>query len=133
MQQLAERDCEVALELGPHPVLAFSIAECFQAHGKAVRSLPSLHREQNDLKCLANSLGELYSLGANVRWSGYYTAPARKLLIPNYPFQRTRCWSESRQTRLSRGSQRVHQLLGESQHGPHKSWAAALICDFKAT
>ncbi|MDX1930748.1 MAG: type I polyketide synthase [Pirellulaceae bacterium] len=122
MQGLAERDCDVALELGPHPVLAFSIAECFQAHGKQIQSLPSLHRELNDLQCLANSLGELYSLGADVRWSGYYTAPTRKLLVPNYPFQRTRCWSESRQTRLARGSRPVHPLLGESQYGPRPSW-----------
>lgn len=126
MRQLAERDCEVAIELGPHPVLAYSIAECFQVHGKNIQTLPSLHRERNDLQCLANSLGELYSLGANVRWSGYYTAPARKLLIPNYPFQRSRCWAESRQTRLSRGGQTSHPLLGESQSGPRSSWEARI-------
>lgn len=124
MHQLSDQDCEVAIELGPHPVLAYSIAECFQAHGKSVQSVPSLNRDENDLQCLAASLGRLYSLGADVRWSGYYTSPTRKLIIPNYPFQRTRCWSESRQTRLARTCASLHPLLGELQHGPRRSWAA---------
>ncbi len=126
MQELVERNCEVAVELGPHPVLAYSIAECFQAHGKTVQSLPSLNRDDHDLQCLARSLGELYSLGANVRWSGYYTSPSRKLLIPNYPFQHIRCWSESRQTRLARTSKSSHPLLGESQNGPKHSWGSRI-------
>ncbi len=122
MHELAVRDCTVALELGPHPVLAYSITECFQASEKSVRVLTSLHREQNDLQCMAKALADLYTLGANVRWSGYFTPPARKLLIPNYPFQRIRCWSESRQTRLARLNQIDHPLLGESQHGPQPKW-----------
>ncbi len=49
-------------------------------------------------------------------------APTRKLLIPTYPFQRSRCWSESRQTRLSRLTSTAHPLLGESNHGANKVW-----------
>lgn len=126
MRCLAMRDCQIALEIGPHPVLSYSIAECFQAAGKPMRSLPSLHREQDDLRCMATTLGELYCLGAKVQWPGFYTKPTRKLLIPTYPFQRTACWSESRQTRLSRLSSEVHPLLGESQHGPVPHWQARI-------
>ena len=122
MAEMADRGCNAALELGPHPVLAYSIAECFQTSGKTIRTLTSLHREQDDLRCMAQSLAELYRLGINVRWTGYYTAPTRKLLIPNYPFQRIRCWSESRETRLGRLAETVHPLLGESQQGPQPTW-----------
>ncbi len=126
MRQLAERDCATIVELGPHPVLAYSISESFQALGKSVKTLPSLHRDQNDLVCLATSLGELYSLGADVAWRGYYTPPTRKLLIPNYPFQRIRCWSESRQTKRSRTTKSLHPLLGDSLSGPQRSWGSRI-------
>ena len=126
MTELAVQDCSVALELGPHPVLAYSITECFQHAGKAVRTVTSLHREQDDLRRMAESLAELYTLGADVRWSGYYTPPTRKLNIPNYPFQRIRCWSESRESRLGRLGNAVHPLLGESQHRSQNSWQARI-------
>ena len=122
MRQLVGSDYRVAIELGPHPVLAYSIAECVQSAGKSIHTLSSLHRDQDDLQCMAKSLSKLYEMGAKVRWSGYYMPPTRKLLIPKYPFQRSRCWSESRQTRLARSSNDSHPLLGESQHGPHRSW-----------
>jgi acyl transferase domain-containing protein/NADPH-dependent curcumin reductase CurA/acyl carrier protein len=122
MRCLASRDSQVAVELGAHPVLAYSIAECFQAEGKTIRTLPSLHRDKDDLRTMATSLGELYCLGAKVQWSGFYTKPTRKLTTPTYPFQRTNCWSESRQTRLSRLGAVAHPLLGESQYGPEPRW-----------
>ncbi len=122
MYALADHQCPIALEIGPHPVLAYSIAECFQAEGKSIRTLPSLHREQDDLRCMTSALGQLYSLGADINWDGFYTRPTRKILIPTYPFQQTHCWSESRQTRLSRLANVDHPLLGESQHGPDRHW-----------
>lgn len=115
---------DIALEIGPHPVLAYSISECSQA--AEIHVLPSLHREFDDLRSLCNSLGALYSLGVDIQWKGFYALPTRKILIPEYPFQRMRLWNESRQTRLARLNDASHPLLGQSQQGPAPHWQARI-------
>lgn len=122
MQSLADRKCPVVIEIGPHPVLAYSINECFQAAGYSVRSVPSLNRQQDDLQCITKSLGQLYSLGYDINWAGFYNQPTRKVALPNYPFQLQTCWSESYESRSSRLANQLHPLLGQEADGPHQAW-----------
>ncbi len=119
---LSEQDIALAVEVGPHPVMAYSINECYQSLGKSIRTVPSLHRQQDDLKCISRGLADLYSLGCNVRWAGFYRKPEQKIPIPNYPFQRQPCWSESHESRITRLSSSVHPLLGESTFQPAPQW-----------
>ncbi|MEZ6138232.1 MAG: type I polyketide synthase [Pirellulaceae bacterium] len=122
MARLAEDDYQVVVEIGPHPVLAYSIHECFQAAGGSVRCVPSLNRKQDDLLCMSKSLGSLYSLGFEINWAGFYNQPVRKVPAPLYPFQKQRCWSESRESLVTREASAHHPLLGESTYGPTPSW-----------
>lgn len=122
MTSLAERGIALAIEVGPHPVLAYSINECFQAAGRAVHVLPSLNRKIDDLQCISKSLAGLYTAGADVNWSGYYRRPVRKLLVPSYPLQLQHCWSESIESRLSRQAVELHPLLGEVLATPTAQW-----------
>ena len=122
MNVAAELGFGIALELGPHPVLAYSIAECFQKQGKVVRSFPSLHRKRNDLECLSESLGALYSSGFDLEWDKLYAIPEQRVPMPAYPMQRRRCWSESYESTVTRLVDDVHPLLGESTHHYEPSW-----------
>ncbi|MCA9133497.1 MAG: acyltransferase domain-containing protein, partial [Planctomycetales bacterium] len=122
MSVVAERDVSRVIELGPHPVLAYAIHECFQAAARSVHCLPSLNRRQNDLRCISESLGRLYSLGYDPQWSGFYRRPARKITVPSYPFQSQRCWTESLESRRSRLAPEVHPLLGSAVVGQSAQW-----------
>jgi acyl transferase domain-containing protein/NADPH:quinone reductase-like Zn-dependent oxidoreductase/acyl carrier protein len=122
MNCLASQGYALAVEVGPHPVLAFAINECFQAAGCTVVSVPSLNRQQDDLHCITKSLGKLYSLGLDIQWSGFYNQPERQLEIPTYPFQSQRCWSESLESRMGRMTAEAHPLLGCPMLSPLPQW-----------
>jgi len=126
MQVAAEAGFGVVVELGPHPVLAYSITECFQQQRRAVRAFPSLHRERDDSTCIAESLGSLYTIGVDLDWSQLYPPPAVRIPLPAYPFQRQRCWSESRESRITRLDENVHPLLGESTHHFLPAWQSRI-------
>ncbi|MBX3422781.1 MAG: SDR family NAD(P)-dependent oxidoreductase [Pirellulaceae bacterium] len=122
MYRLAEMGYGVAVELGPHPVLAYSINECFQAVGCHVHSVASLNRQQGDLWCISKSLGSLYSLGYDIHWEGFYNQPTRKLPLPTYPFQTQRLWNESLESQWTRNTAAVHPLLGEPADHQQPVW-----------
>jgi acyl transferase domain-containing protein/NADPH:quinone reductase-like Zn-dependent oxidoreductase/aryl carrier-like protein len=122
MYSLADMGYGILVEVGPHPVLTYSISECFQARGASVCSVASLNRQQSDLQCITKSLGTLYSLGLNINWSGFYNQPVRKLMVPTYPFQSQRLWNESVESALSRQVGLDHPLLGEAGDGLSRNW-----------
>tara|TARA_R110002049_G_scaffold4601_6_gene32873 strand:+ start:59422 stop:66123 length:6702 start_codon:yes stop_codon:yes gene_type:complete len=122
MQVAADEGFGIVIEIGPHPVLAYSITECFQKQGKSVRAVPSLHRERDDATCMTDSLGSLYAIGMDLDWTKLYQKPAQRLPLPAYPFQRQRCWSESFESKVTRLTDDVHPLLGESTHHFSPAW-----------
>ncbi len=122
MRYLAIRNVRVVLEIGPHPVLAFAINECFQAAGRSVETLPSLQRDRDDMECLLGSIGRLYGLGLDIDWSRIHPRPSRRLPIPPQPFHLQRLRNESREARDSRYAIDPHPLLGEPADGPTPRW-----------
>lgn len=132
MTCLAEEGFGIAVEIGPHPVLAYAINECFQAQGKSVRSVASLNRQQDDLLCISKSLGQLYSLGFSINWSGFYNQPTRKLTLPTYPFQNQTCWSESLESQTTRSAEIAHPLLGERSDSPTPTWQSRIDLKLQA-
>lgn len=122
MRGLADRGFAVAVEVGPHPVLAYSTNECFQDAGASVRSVASLNRQQDDLQVISKSLGSLYAMGFPINWSGFYNKPTRRIDLPGYPFQLQDCWSESYESSRSRAASLVNPILGEPADGPVPQW-----------
>lgn len=122
MVSLADQGVGVAIEVGPHPVLAYSINECFAAAGYSIRTVASLNRQQDDLHVITKSLGSLYALGLNINWPGFYNKPTRRMQLPSYPFQLTRCWSESFESQQTRSAESIHPLLGERADGEAIGW-----------
>src|SRR3954451_20032936 len=55
--------------------------------------LPSLREGQDDWQVIAGSVGEYYVRGGRIDWRGWGQPWTRKrLLLPNYPFQKSRHW-----------------------------------------
>jgi acyl transferase domain-containing protein/NADPH-dependent curcumin reductase CurA/NADP-dependent 3-hydroxy acid dehydrogenase YdfG len=118
----AEAGLDTIVELGPHPVLAYSISECYQALQRSARSVASLNRKQDDLVTMTAALGQLYAWGQDIDWRGFYTPPTRQLPIPVYPFQTQRCWAESLDSSVGRLQGSEHPLLGERIVAPEPRW-----------
>ena len=130
MQVLAERGCEIFLEIGPSPTLIGLGRRCLERDDYAW--LPSLRPRPDpgppgpirvpadDWQSMLGSLGQLYVRGAKVDWAGFDRPyPRRKVSLPTYPFQRKRYWSGSVPDAASAGlggSERnglaAHPLLG---------------------
>lgn len=126
MHAAAQNGFGAVLEIGPHPVLTYSVTECFQHHHRPVRVLSSLHRERGDVECMTHSLAQLYAIGIDPDWDRSHAAPIRHVELPPYPFQRRRYWSESRESVLTRLSDDVHPLLGEPTHHYLSAWQSRI-------
>jgi acyl transferase domain-containing protein len=89
LRSLDRRGPALAVEIGPHPVLAGLV----RLNGSEHIGLPSLRRDRPDWEVLLGSLGTLYTHGVAVNWRGFDAPyPRRRLHLPTYPFRRTRHW-----------------------------------------
>ncbi len=89
---------------------------------KPVQWLPSLSPKHPDLKQILESLGALYVSGEPVNWQEFYKDYSfRKVVLPNYPFQRERYWIESgdisqkSEVRSQKSEERSKEIKNESQ------------------
>jgi acyl transferase domain-containing protein len=85
----AER--QVFVEIGPHPVLTTSIAQCAR-EGIDRRVLHSLNRSVSERGSMLAGLGGLYVAGCQVEWRTHFSDVARSVSLPSYPWQRERFW-----------------------------------------
>nr|MBX2866036.1 SDR family NAD(P)-dependent oxidoreductase [Leptolyngbyaceae cyanobacterium MAG.088] len=121
MQALAGTKCKVYLEVGPKPILLGMGQRCLIDQPETSKSkkgttwLPSLRADQDDWTQLLNSFGQLYTQGAAVDWSKFYSFEGRNcLVLPTYPWQRQRYWVKASKSHALQGDV-VHPLLGVQQ------------------
>lgn len=126
VDRLVELGCDTALELGPHPVLAAAIAECYQQRGRKVKVVASLRRKEDERDTMLRALGLLHGIGYSINWSGVFSERGQFVSLPTYPWQRERCWHESSESRWSRLTAPVHPLLGMLLPEPRPTWEARL-------
>ena len=89
----AQRDHPVTfLEIGPHPVLATSLKECFAGRPSPGQVVASLRREQDEVETMLRALGALYEQGYNVAWRALHPTGGRCVSLPTYAWQRERFW-----------------------------------------
>ncbi|MGH2414979.1 MAG: acyltransferase domain-containing protein, partial [Microcystaceae cyanobacterium] len=94
METLHRAGYEVFVECGPKPILLEMGRQCLP-EGVGIW-LPSLQPGLSDWRTMLQSLGELYVRAVAVDWSGVdRDYPRRKVVLPNYPFQRQRYWIET--------------------------------------
>ena len=131
------------VEIGPHPVLSAMASECAELSGRQPLPtvLPSLRRDGEPGRELAESLGQLFVDGAPVDPDALQpTGGARKVSLPTYPFERSRHWHPSarpggRRSDLApdaRWSRIAARLAREAERGPLGFDAAACPSGWEA-
>lgn len=111
------------VELGPHPVLAASIAET--AGKKRVSVLATQRRGQDEARTLLDCVGAVHCLGHDIAWDALNpVGGARPLKLPSYPWQAKRFWTENHEISEALFYHPVHPLLGQSVSALHPTWEA---------
>lgn len=104
------------IELGPHAVLTYAIAQTAEAAGRDVLVAACGKRETDDLQAAARVVGALWANGAAVDWRAVMPWGRTVTTLPSYPWQRERFWYDTtagarKTTRLARGTA-LHPFLG---------------------
>lgn len=111
---LRKRDIDVFVEIGPDAVLTGLGANADSAPGGTW--LASMRKGGADREQMIGGLGSLYLRGADVDWHHVFGAGQyRKIVLPNYPFERQRYWIDGLAIRAGdavRQSDGEHPLLG---------------------
>ncbi len=119
---LAREGYRIFLEIGPRPTLLAMARQNVQAGpaGPAVedpRWLPSLKKANEDWAPLLDSVAQLHLAGVDLDWGAFDHAYARRRVsLPAYAFQRTRCWFDDgarRPARVRPARRGAHPFLGE--------------------
>ena len=119
MNTLQEKNCGIYLEVGPKPLLLGMGKQCLSPETPS-EWLPSLRPGQEDWQQLLRALGQLYIKGIEIDWAGFdrdYTR--RKVLLPTYPFQRQRYWSQADMRHSPPESSRPSPLSFSENAAPH--------------
>ncbi len=94
MSRVAEAEPAVIIEIGPTASSLGMGRRCVPELQAAW--LPSLREGQDDWQVIAASVSEYYVRGGQVDWRGWdrpwVAAATEQLLLPTYPFQRSRHW-----------------------------------------
>ncbi|WP_375501129.1 SDR family NAD(P)-dependent oxidoreductase [uncultured Nostoc sp.] len=76
----------------------------------ALSSLPHPKDQQSDIAFLLNTLGQLWLLGVQVDWSGFYAHEQRhRIPLPTYPFERQRYWIDEQPDFVPLTTQVIHK------------------------
>jgi acyl transferase domain-containing protein/NADPH:quinone reductase-like Zn-dependent oxidoreductase/NAD(P)-dependent dehydrogenase (short-subunit alcohol dehydrogenase family)/acyl carrier protein len=92
---LVEDGVDAVLELGPHPVLAASIAECVTDVAPAPSIVSSMRRQRPEREAMLQACAGLYVAGASLGWDAI-APPTPPIDLPRYPWQRQRYWLPDR-------------------------------------
>ncbi|MFJ6296247.1 SDR family NAD(P)-dependent oxidoreductase [Streptomyces griseoviridis] len=84
---------QVFVEVSAHPVVATGVQETIEDAGVRAGVVGTLRRDEGGLERFALSLGEAWTLGADIDWAVHFdgTRP-RHVDLPTYPFQREWYW-----------------------------------------
>lgn len=122
VQALVEKGCSSFLELGAGTTLLGMARKCLP-EGDFLW-LPSLRSNREDWEQVLESVSALYTRGTSLDWKGFDRGrPRSKVELPNYPFERTRCWfedekSQPRSRKASAKPQEWKEWLYDLQWSP---------------
>jgi acyl transferase domain-containing protein/NAD(P)-dependent dehydrogenase (short-subunit alcohol dehydrogenase family)/NADPH-dependent curcumin reductase CurA/acyl carrier protein len=122
--ELAIADGHTAfLEIGPHPVLSWSIREVATEQGKDPRTFFCLKRGQPEGRTVRRAIASMYTAGVDPDWRRLHPQ-GRMTELPRYPFCRKPYWVESVASRELRLGRPDHRFT-ERQDGR----TLTLVCD----
>ncbi|MEK7325120.1 MAG: polyketide synthase dehydratase domain-containing protein, partial [Chloroflexota bacterium] len=124
---LQKQGYDIFVEIGPKPTLLSMGQQCWPDGAQSATWLPSLREGRDDWQVMLDSLGALYVHGAEVDWDGLdrdYVQARRRVILPNYPFQRARYWFKQGETQrpksgaFAQASAAIHPLLHQRAQSP---------------
>ncbi|MGW1195217.1 SDR family NAD(P)-dependent oxidoreductase [Streptomyces sp. NPDC002536] len=83
-------DCDVLVEIGPHPVLGTYLRRLTAGDGLRRAVVPTMSRAAAGPGALDTAQAHLLAAGARVDWDAYFPRPGRVTELPPYPWQRER-------------------------------------------
>lgn len=127
MNLLIDDGVRCFVEIGPHPVLASSMADCLRARETAGLVLPSIRRKEDEKALLLRSLGALYTAGCSPNWAEVQQNRGRLAPLPGYAWQRERHWFEPSAPHSARldvfvPGENDHPLLGVRTRSAQPTW-----------
>jgi acyl transferase domain-containing protein/acyl-CoA synthetase (AMP-forming)/AMP-acid ligase II/acyl carrier protein len=94
MSTLAGLGTFAVLEIGSQPILLGMGRQCLLESESLW--LASLNPQISDRQQMLSSLAVLYEQGISINWSAFHQGTQqRRVVLPNYPFERSRFWIES--------------------------------------
>ena len=87
------RGVRLFIEIGPHPVLSTSTAQCLNASGVEGLSLPTLERDADGLEALLAAVSKFYERGHDPNWAAIHIS-GKVVDLPKPPLPRRRHWTE---------------------------------------
>lgn len=121
--KLAEQGCRVFIEIGPHAILQRYVNECLAGARIKGRVLPTLRRHDDGLSCIEEAALRAHLHLDRSTLHAYFPHKARRVRLPNYPWQKERHWHpRTSESSLSIERRRVHPLLGWRLSSADASW-----------
>ena len=90
------------LEVGPHPVLGYSIRETVTHKKAQAQVLQSLNRKTDEHTTWMACLAALYTVGYEPHWQQLCKTSGQFVKLPHYPWQKEQYWFESDASRQER-------------------------------
>lgn len=113
------------LELGPNPVLGYSVESCLSESGTDGMTASSLRKKDPDSRAMATACAKLFVHGFGPDWTAFHPS-AGALRLPLYPWHRQSYWMENEATREDRLGTLVHPLLGTRRDVAKATWTREL-------
>ena len=131
MAQLIADGYRTLLEIGPHPVLASSMAECLAAAGQSGAILPTLRRNEDERAAMLRATGALHAHGCPVGWSEVFGTDWTPVALPLYAWDRERHWFEPTPDTDARPASasdagEAHPLLGRRLETANPTWESSI-------
>jgi hybrid polyketide synthase/nonribosomal peptide synthetase FtdB len=121
IETLFQEDLHYFLEIGPHPVLAASIAEIAEHLNKDNRNFYSIRRNYPEQEDFYGALATLAGLGFAVDWAAMYPH-GQFVRMPRYQWRREKHWYETPFYQQLRRGKIAHPLLGAVNSQSKNVW-----------
>lgn len=125
--RLAALGCRVFIEIGPHAILQRYIGESLTIAGVKGRIMPTLRRGDDGVQAIVASALRAHLLAEPPHLQAFFTRPAQRVRLPNYPWQRERHWHPTTsEGLLASQRRRLHPLLGWRLADADAAWENTL-------
>jgi acyl transferase domain-containing protein/acyl carrier protein len=124
METLQAQGYQVFVEVGPKPVLTAMGQRVLPEIQTKGLWLSSLRENQDDRRQILQALSALYVNGVEIDWKGYHASDRQaksRVVLPTYPFQRSRHWLRGQQKRQRFDPDVIHPLVNHRVRSPKLS------------